>query len=87
MIPDRVLIAFEVVGLRTRGYLHLAIQAAGIALVLLAIHNAIGWALLGTEPLAPYRPPVTALLSNAPAAASLADLVVLGVGLVLAYWG
>jgi len=75
----------EVAWIRIRSKLRVGLRAAGLLLVLLAIFNVFGPVVAEVAPVAPYRAPLTDLASlRSPL---YADLIVLTIGLVVAWWG
>lgn len=87
MDSQRAKISAEVAWVRLRGALSLAIQLIGIAIVLLAVFNAYGTMLTEYGAYAPYRPLLIDTLGLGLFGPFAADHIVLGVGLILAYWG
>jgi len=84
---DGLKINAEVAWIRTRGWLHLGVQLLGLALVFLAVFNLAAPAFTSFGAVAPYRAPIVSTLQLSMSGVFIADLAVLGVGLVLAWWG
>lgn len=84
---DRARTGIEIAWIRVRAHAHTGLRVVGIALVLLAVFNMYGVAFTDHTAFAPYRPFVTDALELGFLTAYVADLLVLGVGLILAWWG
>jgi|GEM_PF-2283130 len=87
MDTERLAIDAEVIWVRTRGWLRVCLRLFGLGLVILAIYNLVGPAFSRYGAVAPYRAPVVSVLSLDTGAAYIADVLVLGVGLVVSWWG
>jgi hypothetical protein len=77
----------EVAWIRTRSKLRTLLRAVGIGLVLLAAFNLYGATVTTHTPFAPYRSVFVSTLQLAePFGVYVADLLVLGIGLVVAWF-
>lgn len=84
---DRARTEIEIAWIRVRAHAHTGLRLVGVALVLLAVFNMYGVYLTEHTAFAPYRPFITDALGIDFLTAYVADLLVLGVGLVFAWWG
>jgi len=87
MNVDRLAVTGEVAWIRARGWLRVGVRLIGLALVFLALFNLVGPAFTSHTAVAPYRAPIVSTLSLNASSAFITDLLVLGVGLVMAWWG
>jgi hypothetical protein len=87
MDSDAVRVRAESWSRRLRAKMHNVGKLAGLALVVLALFNILGPRFTDLEAIAPYRPVFATLLIPPITDALVADLVVLAVGLVVAWWG
>jgi len=77
----------EIAWVRIRGWLHVSLRVIGLGLVCLAIWNLLGPAVSEYGAIAPYREPISVGLGLTQGSRYVADLLVLGIGLVVAWWG
>jgi hypothetical protein len=87
MDTQRLAIHAEVAWIRARGWLRVGLRLAGLALVFLALFNMAGPLFSTHSAIAPYRVPIASALSLTAGAVYITDLIVLGVGLAVAWWG
>ena len=84
---ERPRISLETVAIRTRGWIRLSLSLAGIALVLVGAWNLLLAPTLGTNPfLSEYRRFLLVLVVSDGGILHLADIVLVGVGAVVAWF-
>ena len=87
MDAERFAVTAEVAWIRVRGWLRVGLRLLGLGLVFLALFNLAGPLLSTHSAFAPYRDPLVSVLSLEAGAAFVADVLLLGVGLIVAWWG
>lgn len=79
-------ISGEVAWIRLRTRIRLMISLIGIGLVLVAVFNMYAPAYTDFAAVAPYREPVLSMTGLRDGATYIADLLVLGIGLILGWF-